>query len=287
MSSIQSIQSRIKTVQSIRKITHAMELVSYSKLKKAKTAFDEVEKYNLLIDQTFNKIFKNISHDDLKELMKSRNNSKSKLYIIVTSNLGLAGAYNANVIKLVKETVTSDDYLIVIGSYGIRALRQQYNEQIINLSDITMSKRTSTLVSKIIKRSFKYYRNGTVSSINFIYTKFINNLVQEELCEKVFPFNEEMIREHIDRKEIDYKLEFEPSAKDVLADAIPLFVDSKLHLAMATSLISEHSARRSAMENATRNSDSLITELDMEFKRKRQAKITNEIIEIVSGADAV
>nr|WP_307918826.1 F0F1 ATP synthase subunit gamma [Mycoplasmopsis bovis] len=72
-----------------------------------------------------------------------------------------------------------------------------------------------------------------------------------------------------------------------MADAIPLFVDSKLHLAMATSLISEHSARRSAMENATRNSDSLITDLDMEFKRKRQAKITNEIIEIVSGADAV
>ncbi|WP_429995266.1 F0F1 ATP synthase subunit gamma, partial [Mycoplasmopsis bovis] len=88
MSSIQSIQSRIKTVQSIRKITHAMEFVSYSKLKKAKNAFDEVEKYNLLIDQTFKKIFENIRHDDLEELMKSRNNSKSKLYIIVTSNLG-------------------------------------------------------------------------------------------------------------------------------------------------------------------------------------------------------
>ncbi|MBT1421428.1 F0F1 ATP synthase subunit gamma [Mycoplasma bovis] len=287
MSSIQSIQSRIKTVQSIRKITHAMELVSYSKLKKAKNAFDEVEKYNLLIDQTFKKIFENISYDDLEELMKSRNNSKSKLYIIVTSNLGLAGAYNANIIKLVKETITSDDYLIIIGSYGYRALKQNYGEQIINISDILQSKRISTVVSKIIKKAFKFYRNGTVSSINFIYTKFINNLVQEETCERVFPFNEVMIREHINRKEIDFNLEFEPSAKDVLADAIPLFVDSKLHLAMATSLISEHSARRSAMENATRNSDSLITDLDMEFKRKRQAKITNEIIEIVSGADAV
>ncbi|WP_429987164.1 F0F1 ATP synthase subunit gamma, partial [Mycoplasmopsis bovis] len=101
---------------------------SYSKLKKAKNAFDEVEKYNLLIDQTFKKIFENIRHDDLEELMKSRNNSKSKLYIIVTSNLGRAGAYNANIIKLVKETITSDDYLIIIGSYGYRALKQNYGE---------------------------------------------------------------------------------------------------------------------------------------------------------------
>ncbi|WP_029513417.1 ATP synthase F1 subunit gamma [Mycoplasmopsis primatum] len=287
MASIQSIQNRIKTVNSIRKITHAMELVSFSKLKKAKNAYDEVAKYDLLIQETFKKIFENLYEDELQDLINSRSKNENKLYIIISSDLGLAGSYNSNIIRLSKSLIKPDDKIITIGSYAKKALNQSYPLQNMDFANHSYDKNKSQLVKKIVKKAFSLYNKNEIGSINIIYTKFINNLVQQEVCEKIFPFDEEQIKNYIDNHSKDYNLEFEPNPKNIIQEAIPLYVDSKIYLAIADAQISEQAARRIAMENATDNADSLINDLDMEFKRKRQAKITNEIIEIISGADAV
>ncbi|WP_338822916.1 ATP synthase F1 subunit gamma [Mycoplasmopsis felifaucium] len=287
MSSISGIKSRIGTIQSIRKITHAMELVSFSKLKRAKLEYEEVLKYDVLIDEIFTKIFQNLYEDELHDLIQPKSNTKTDLYIVVSSNLGLAGGYNANIIKLTKQTVSQDDKLIILGSYGLRGLQHLYKDRIINTINQDPKISIHKIVKKIVKLAMQLYANNEIRSIKVIYSKYINNLVQTDVCEQIYPFNEEVIRPLIASKEYDHKLEFEPSPKKILAEAVPLYVDSKLYSAIACAKISEIASRRIAMENATDNADQLIDNLNIEYNRKRQSKITQEIIEIVSGADAV
>ncbi|WP_406617519.1 ATP synthase F1 subunit gamma [Mycoplasmopsis adleri] len=287
MSSINGIKNRIGTIQSIRKITHAMELVSFSKLKKAKAEYEEVLKYDKLIDETFEKIFQNLYEDELNDLVKQRNDSPSDLYIVVSSNLGLAGGYNSNIIKLTKQTVTPNDKLIILGLYGYKGLQTTFRNQIINTIDQNPKISLHKIVKRIVRLAMQLYLNKEIRSIKIIYTKYVNNLVQNEICEQIFPFDEKKIKELISLKAHDHKLEFEPSPKKILAEAIPLYIDSKIYSAIACAHISEIASRRIAMENATDNADQLIGSLNMEYNRKRQSKITQEIIEIVSGADAV
>ncbi|MGV2392931.1 UNVERIFIED_CONTAM: ATP synthase F1 subunit gamma [Campylobacter lari] len=288
MASINSIKSRINTVGSIRKITHAMELVSFSKLKKAKAEYEEVLKYDQLIDSMFERIFQNLFEDELNDFIKGNNNSPNKLYIVVSSNLGLAGSYNSNIIKTTKSIVKPNDKLIVIGSYGYKGLSQIFRNQLIKI--MSGEKKLidyHKMVQKIVKIAYPLYKKGQIGSINIIYTKYVNNLVQTETIEQVYPFDFEKVKAFVNSHEVDHNLEFEPSPKKILQEAIPLYIDSKLYTAISNAKISEVAARRIAMENATDNADQLIGTLNIEYNRKRQSKITQEIIEIVSGADAV
>lgn len=288
MSSITGIKNRISAVTSIRKITHAMELVSFSKLKKAKADYEEIMKYDSLIDITFEKIFQNLYHDELRNLVQQRNtNTKNDLYIVVTSNLGLAGGYNSNIIKLAKNTIKQNDKLIILGTYGYQGLKNIYQDGIINFVDQNSKINSHKIIKKIVKNAIRSYLLKEIKSIKIIYTKYINNLVQLETVEQIFPFDENKIKAFIDMKAHDHKLEFEPSPKKILAEAIPLYIDSKIYSAVACAKISEIASRRIAMESATDNADQLIESLNIEYNRKRQSKITQEIIEIVSGADAV
>ncbi|MBZ4195606.1 ATP synthase F1 subunit gamma [Mycoplasma tauri] len=287
MANIQSIKNRMNSVKSIRKITHAMELVSFSKLKKAKKDHEEITKYNSLIDETFQKIFENMYEDEINELIRSRSTTNTKLYVVITSNFGLAGSYNSNIIKLAKDCIKPEDKIIVIGSYGERVFNHLFKNQIVASYYATNLKEWHSLVHKIVKVAVKMYYKNEISSINVIYTKFINNLLQKETLDTIFPFDEKKIKEYVRNENIDHKLEFEPNPATILKEAIPLYIDAKLYLTISESQICEIASRRIAMESATDNADKLIDELDIEFKRKRQGKITNEIIEIVSGANAV
>ncbi|VEU75150.1 F0F1 ATP synthase subunit gamma [Mycoplasmopsis maculosa] len=288
MSSINNIKNRITTVGSIRKITHAMELVSFSKLKKAKAEYEEVLKYDQLLDAMFDKIFNNLYADELNYFTKASNSSENSLYIAVSSNLGLAGGYNSNIIKATKNLVKENDKLIVIGSYGLKGLSQIFKNQLIQtLEQSNKNANYHKMVKQIVKIAMNLYKRGEISSVNIVYTKYINNLVQTEICEKIYPFDSEKVKELVGNGPSDHNLEFEPSPKKILQEAIPLYIDSKIYTAILNAKISEVASRRIAMENATDNADQLIESLNIEYNRKRQSKITQEIIEIVSGADAV
>lgn len=129
------------------------------------------------------------------------------------------------------------------------------------------------------------YIDGSIGKINVIYNKFINNLVQQECIEQILPYERGQELNH--NAKGTQIIDFEPNAHDVLVNALPIFVSAKINLAFAGAIISEYAARRSAMETATDNADELINDLNLEYNRKRQSNITQELNEIVGGANAV
>lgn len=287
MANIRKMKKRIEAVRSIRKISHAMELISSSKLKKAKKENEEVLKYNSLINTTFEKIFENLYSWELKELIESRSKSENTFYVVITSDLGLAGSYNSNIIKLAKKIIKEDDKMVIIGQYGLRGLMPFYKKQIITSIDQSKSRTYQKIVKDIVKLAMDLYEEEKIGKIEVIYTKFLNNLNQVETSEQVFPIDIEWIKEGIQMNIRDNILEFEPNPKFILQDAIPLYIDSKIYSALSNAKISEACARKTAMNNATDNADEIIKNLKQAYNRKRQAKITQEIIEIVSAAEAM
>ncbi|WP_027120913.1 ATP synthase F1 subunit gamma [Mycoplasmopsis lipofaciens] len=289
MAGLQAIKNRIGAVNSIRKITHAMELVAASKLRKARAEYENVTSYDNLLEETFESILSHLTHSEITRLFPD-NHVQSKLYIILTSDLGLAGSYNFNVIKLAKNTIKKEDKLILVGVKAINALTEKYKDQILMSMNIDSEESHQAIAKDLAKVVYHQYRHNHVGSIHVIYNLFINNLVQQETITQIFPFNLlEMEKHNILHKQtsINSPVEFEPSAHVVLGESIPLYINSKVYKTLASSKLSEMASRRSAMETATDNANSLIKDLNLSYNRRRQSNITQELNEIVAGADAV
>ncbi|QBF34468.1 ATP synthase F1 subunit gamma [Mycoplasmopsis phocirhinis] len=283
MASLQKVKSRIKTVESIRKITHAMELVSTSKIRKAREYFNSVSNYENQVSQIVDSFFTQITPAQLREYF-IRKTSQKRLYIILSSDLGLAGAYNSNVIKLAKSVLTNNDEIIILGTKAIRVLEHKYKNQIIFSSNWTNFK-YSDLAKVLSDLAVEKYRKNEISQIHIIYNEFVNNLIQQEKDLTIMPY----LPQHKVKKQPSSTqlIEFEPNVKEILNNTLPLFINAKINLAIASALISEYAARRSAMETATDNANELISNLSLEYNKKRQSNITQELNEIVGGTDAV
>ncbi|WP_027332913.1 ATP synthase F1 subunit gamma [Mycoplasmopsis gallinarum] len=290
MAGLNVIKKRINTVQSIRKITHAMELVAASKLKRAKNEYDTVKAYEESIVNTFNLIINHLTHSEAVKLFPVIN-AKARLFIVLTGDFGLAGSYNANVIKLAKKTIKKDDLIILIGSKGIHALESLYPNQILATLNSEQNEDHYQMMQDVMKVVYEHYSLKEVNSVNIIYNKYINNLVQEEISEQIMPITIGKLGLVCENGSCDKSLtstiEFEPSPRQVLSTAIPLYLTSQLYKAYSSAKLSELASRRSAMETATDNADNLTTDLNIKYNRRRQSNITQELNEIVAGADAV
>ncbi|WP_029512785.1 ATP synthase F1 subunit gamma [Mycoplasmopsis iners] len=290
MAGLQTIKNRINAVKAIRKITHAMELVASSKLKKARTEYESVQSYVSVVNEAFYGILTHMTEQEIKNLFVPRQ-TNSKLYIVLTGDFGLAGSYNSSVIKLAKKTIKKEDKLIIIGNKGANALKPIFNEQVLNIfhSDETIDH--YKLMQLIMTEAYKLYLDKQVDSIHIIYSKYINNLVQQEFEEKIFPFDHliddcyQELTQSINTAKS--QVEFEPSARRVFSEAIPLFISAQIYKAYSSSKLSELASRRSAMETATDNANNLIEDLQIKYNRRRQSNITQELNEIVAGANAV
>ncbi|EGV00437.1 ATP synthase F1 subunit gamma [Mycoplasmopsis columbina] len=287
MAGQQIIKNRINAVQSIKKITHAMELVSASKLKKSRTEYNNVKNYYDSVKRSFDAILHHMNKREIEELFPQKNTGK-KLYVIFTGDIGLAGSYNSAVIKLAKSTIKKDDKVIIIGFKGILGLEKIFQNQIIYKQKSEANADHYKLIQEITKKIYLIYKNEKFDSINVIYNKYVNNLVQVETNEHIYPFvfnNDSKLPK--DSKYLFKQIEFEPSPQKVLNVAIPQYLNAHIYFAYSSSKLSELASRRSAMETATENANELIEELEIKYNRKRQANITQELNEIVSGANAV
>ncbi|MBU4689800.1 ATP synthase F1 subunit gamma [Mycoplasma zalophidermidis] len=283
MASLQKIKSRINTVESIRKITHAMELVSTSKMRKARDYFNSVKLYEQQVSDIFGGFYSYLSAEDLRDYFAAKT-SKKRLFLVITSDLGLAGSYNSNVLKLVKNIITDQDELIVLGSKGISILEAKYKNQIIKSTSWAHCE-IKNIAQKCTKVMVEKYRKNEVGEIHVLYNEFINNLVQQEQDSKLLPYEYDFKKNQ--QKKLNQVIEFEPSAKEILINTVPLYVSAKVNKCLASAVISEYASRRAAMETATDNADELIDDLNLEYNRKRQSNITQELNEIVGGANAV
>ncbi|KKB26625.1 ATP synthase gamma chain [Mycoplasmopsis meleagridis] len=289
MAGLQAIKNRIDAVHSIKKITHAMELVATSKLKKARNEYEQVSAYASVVNESFYSILEELSEIDKANLFVN-NNSGRKLHIILTADIGLAGSYNSSVIKLAKNIINKRDKLIVIGIKGIANLAKIYKEQIVAKYNSDSESDHYRLMLMIMRNSLELYNQKEIDSINIIYSKYINNIVQEETIKQIFPFDLTKrieIKKSNENLNLHSQIEFEPSVKNVFNEAIPLYVGAQLYEAYASSKLSEFASRRSAMESATDNAENLIDDLQVKYNSKRQSNITQELNEIIAGADAV
>lgn len=281
--STKEIKSRIRGVSSTRQITKAMELVSSSKLKRARRSLEQSRPY-------YNTILANIQdvlsvEKNLKHPLLDDREIKTSLYIIVSADRGLAGGYNSSVIRLLEDTIKesgNDSKIITIGSKA----RDYFKRRDYDVSEsfIGISEEPEFYDAKRIgEKALELYRDKEVDEISIVFTHFESTINQEPQILRLLP-SEEVKRESGNKRVV---VEFEPSTEEVLSYLIPKYVQSSIYGALIEASASEQAARRMAMDAATENADEIIEELEISFNRARQAAITMEISEIVSGADAL
>lgn len=271
---------RIKSVNSTKKITKAMELVSTSKLKRCRDAFDRNSVYTSETLELVQEVLANVKNVDNQYLVKK--DIKSKLYIVITSNLGLCGGYNANVYSLVKDNVDlENDYLITLGSKGNSYFNKRgYNiVHSINEETIGFEQEAS---KQIASKALEMFTNNSVGEVHIIYTKFVNSLTFRAEDLKLLPV--EVVEKEVSGP--TQELMIEPDANEVLNELLPFYFNSVIYGSLIESHVSEQASRRTAMENATDNAEEISGKLLIQYNKARQSAITQEITEVVAGANA-
>lgn len=279
------IKRRIRSVNSMEHITNAMKLVSAAKLRKAKNTYEKTQEYFHYITESIEEIFHNTSEVPDKYL-KGNRELKKTCYIIITSNRGLCGSFNSNVIKEAAEEIKSDPEEPVIVAIGSRG-KEYFEKRGYDIASEYMlpPENISFLETHdISKPIIDLYDAGEIDEVVLIHTSFVSSLEQKVKNLTILPFevitDPELI--HLD-KEVDY----EPSVEEVFNYLVPKYVEIMVYGAIVESAACEHAARRIAMENATENAREMMEKLSLFYNRTRQAAITNEISEIVGGAEAL
>lgn len=282
MPSLQSVKVRKNTVGTIRKITKAMELVATSKIRKAKLNHENVLQYSSRIEDVFYNLNTQIKNwDEILPL----NPNNPRAFIIVNSDLGMCGAYNSNIIKLAKKTIRNDDYVILIGSRGVKVLSKFFDEdKILDKFEGIGDDPNYEIIEKTLDKITPLLFLNKIHSIHIISTKFINSITYEAQDIKIFPFSRRKTEELSKTNQVSKNAEFEPSPEVVIKKSLPLYLGAIIYSTLASSKVSEMSSRRVAMENSSENALEIIDKLEKQYNRIRQAKITQEITEIVAGS---
>lgn len=272
---------RIKSVNSTKKITKAMQLVSTSKLKRCRDLFDKNSVYTNETLKLVQDVLANVKNSDNKYLIKK--DIKSKLYIVITSNLGLCGGYNTNVLALAKEKIdVENDYIITLGTKGSSFFRKRNYKVIENIEEETTGNEQE-ISKRIALQSLEKFVNNEISEVHIIYTKFVNSLTFTAVDLLLLPVKVDLNQQD---KGLQAELVIEPNVEEVLNELLPFYFNSVIYGCLIESHVSEQASRRTAMENATDNAEEIGATLLIQYNKARQAAITQEITEVVAGANA-
>ncbi len=284
MASMRDIKRRKSSIQSTQQITKAMKLVSTVKLQKAKTRAEQTNPY-------FNYMFKTVS----SMLAKSGNinhpyltagDSTKKAVVVITSNRGLAGGYNSNVVKLItgSEFDKADLDIYAVGSKGAEALARRGYNVVHDASEI-MEAPTYPDAAELCKKVLDAFTSGEVGEIYLAYTHFKNTVSQEAKLIKLLPV--EINPDEMDLEDANILMNYEPNEEEALNMIIPKYITSLFYGALVEAVASENGARMQAMDSATSNAEDMIADLSLKYNRARQGSITQELTEIIAGANAI
>ena len=282
MASLKDLRNKIKSIKSIQQVTNAMKMVAAAKLRKSQESMEKARPYTRAIEDMINHLIPDVDRSILP-ILESRKANK-RLLLVITADRGMAGAFNANVIKKTEQILNEFDskncFLICIGKKSheyfkrrdyqiLESYRDFWNSLNINQAiDIGNS-----IVSKYIDREFDV--------VDVIYNEFISVGSQRIIAKKLLPI------EYNPEEKIKSDIIYEPSKEKIVKTLIPKHLNIQLWQFLLESNASEQAARMVAMENATDNAGEIISDLSIEYNKARQAAITTEIIEIVSGANAL
>ena len=284
MASMRDIKRRRDSIESTGQITKAMKLVSTVKLQKVKSRAEKTKPYSDPMYETVSNILAksgNINHKFLKP-----GKSHKKAIIVITSNRGLAGGYNSNITKLItNSTIPKEDvYIYAIASKGREVLERKGYEIRADYSDV-INEPLYTDARQICDKLIDDYVKGEIGEIYLAYTSFKNTVVHVPKLIKLLPVDAEAVKEDSDADSTP--MNYEPNDAEALNLIIPKYVCSLVYGALIEAVASENGARMQAMDNATSNAEEMIEDLSLKFNRARQASITQELTEIISGANAI
>ena len=267
---------RIASVKSTKKITEAMELVATVKLKKFKNKMEANQFYVREIESIISHLF-GVLQDEENPYLKEGKGEKN-LVVVINSNLGLCASYNSNIFNFVNNNLDKEkDTLMTIGIKGELNYEKEGFELNKDYSFINDKLDYSDVV-KFGRSLHSEFLQGKYKSVKLLYTKYINSLRFEPTLVTLFPLKQEGATNNI-----GYEPIYDPNVKTLIDELVPIWLSSSLYQKLIESTVSEQASRRTAMENANDNADELIDKLTIEFKKARQASITQEILEVVAG----
>lgn len=272
------IKSRIKSVSGAYKVTSAMKLVSTVKLKQWRNKMLANKDYAEQYDEVARLLL--MFSKKIKSPYFVSNESNKKLYLIVSSTLGLCGSYNNNIFKISDANISELDDAIILGQKGI-AHYENGDFKVIDEFTDSYSIDNKAIINRIIYYVLDIFKKGTYSEVHIIYSEYKNSLVFLAKDYQLLPLKFEIEDTN------DYPPIMEPSPKELIDTIIPFYIGTQLHSKLLESEVCEQGARSNAMENATNNAKDLLEELKIEFNKARQAAITQEITEIVAASKAV
>jgi F-type H+-transporting ATPase subunit gamma len=285
MASLDDLKKRITSVKSTQKITKAMKMVAAAKLKRAQESAEKGRPYS----EKMNNVILNLSNgisdkDNAPKLLSGSGKEQIHLCVVMTSDRGLCGGFNANIIKKAKSHFAKlaregkELKIVTVGSKGNDQLKRAYGDKIIENISFKNSKNANYFdadkVGKIIIEEFDI--------CTIFYNQFKNVITQIPQAQQIIPLNTVD-----DENKSDETYEFEPDEDEILNNLLPKNISTQIFKAMLENSASEQGARMSAMDNATRNAGEMVDKLTIEYNRSRQAAITKELIEIISGAESL
>jgi F-type H+-transporting ATPase subunit gamma len=279
----QALRTRIKSVDSTRKITRAMEMIANAKLFKQRAKMEANKEYAQRLQDTVDEIVaKNKDADCI--FLKNKHLGNRKMTMIFCSDLGLCGGYNANILRMAKDNLNPEDPIVLIGT----SLYSQFKElgfNLLNEAPISSDRLTYLQLKEYVEKGTKMYEDQKVDMFQLLYTEFVNTMTFRPEFDQLLPAEMELKEEKPNTAHVETL--FEPSAEAILNKLIPMMIQDVAYADWMESTTSEQGSRRVAMKTATDNADELSSSLMLEYNKARQAAITQEITEIVGGSAAV
>ena len=291
MASLDDLKKRISSVKSTQKITKAMKMVAAAKLRRAQESAERGRPYS----EKMNNIILNLSSglsdkENAPKLLTGTGEDKVHLCVVITADRGLCGGFNSNIIKKAKSYFKklSDNgktlKIITVGSKGYDQLKRVYKDNIIENISFKESKNANYFdANKVGKIIIEKFENKEFDVCTIFYNQFKNVITQIPQEQQIIPLK--MTEDETNKSEESY--EFEPDEDEILGNLLPKNVSTQIFKAMLENSASEQGSRMSAMDNATRNAGEMVDKLTIEYNRSRQAAITKELIEIISGAESL
>ncbi len=291
MASLDDLKKRITSVKSTQKITKAMKMVAAAKLKRAQDSAEKGRPYS----EKMNNIILNLSSgisdkETAPKLLSGSGKEQIHLCVVLTSDRGLCGGFNANIIKKAKSYFTKlskegkELKIITVGSKGNDQLKRVYGNKIIDNISFKNSKNANYFdAEKVGKIIIEKFQKEEFDICTIFYNQFKNVITQIPQAQQIIPLN----TKSDDQNNSEDNYEFEPDEDEILSNLLPKNISTQIFKAMLENSASEQGARMSAMDNATRNAGEMVDKLTIEYNRSRQAAITKELIEIISGAESL
>jgi F-type H+-transporting ATPase subunit gamma len=293
MPNLKELKTRIASVKSTKKITSAMKMVAASKLRRAQELAESSRVYADSLAFILSSLAgKTTNNSDLPEILTGRENPKTTLLVVNSSDRGLCGGFNSNLFRHAKNWIAQQQAqgksvkIMTVGKKAASFYRRSELDVIAGFDDLSSNDRQLQVAEEVKNKIVELFENKEVDEVFILFNKFISAISQEPSYQSIIPMTtEESAQEETQTNNAVF--EFEPDKNELLEYLVPRNFLTQIYRSILESAASEHAARMTSMDNATRNAGDMIDRLTLTYNRTRQAFITKELIEIISGAEAV